>query len=212
MQKLQQTLFDLDSVLRKKRIPIIRFLDNGINRSYLTELFRKFKIRFDPVEEIYSLFEWHNGINMGLIENDPHSDVDTDLFTLGIPCSIERSIDAYLKYSVENNFWPSNLFPLFESSGGDYFLIDLDKNSNESKKIFFFSPSNPYFQGTISKFDSLLCLIESIIECYEKDIYKLDDKAGELLIQPKLETEVFRKNNPLSEYWKVLQKGNFSTD
>lgn len=204
MQKLKHFLHDLDEVLYKKRIPIIKFFNNGVDRNNLVELFNKFAIPFDPIEELFLFFEWHNGINMALLDTEP--DVDITLFTLGIPCSIEESFRAYLYYSVENSFWTTNLFPLFESSGGDYFLIDFNKNSKGFKKIFFFSPSNPYFQGTISIYDSLLLLIESIIECYEKNIYKLDEAMEELIIQPKLETEVFRKNNPLSEYWKVLDK------
>jgi hypothetical protein len=71
--------------------------------------------------------------------------------------------------------------------------------------IIFFSFSNPYILKGASIFDSLETCLVTIAECYRKKAYYYTAGYPELEINPELEMSIWEKNNPNSEYYKIMR-------
>jgi len=192
--------------MKASNSPLWSYLQPGISKEVVDNNLTKANLDVAFPDEIYSLYEWHNGVN----ENEAREkDIgELSLFKLGIFSSLSFAIDNYIEYAVQNSYWSKGLFPLFESGGGDYYLIDSNKHSATYKMIFFYSPSNSYFQGVASIFDSLDSLLSSVIECYREKAYYFSPDSPDLEIKPKLEMAIWRKHNPNSEYYRILDKYN----
>ena len=93
------------------------------------------------------------------------------------------------------------LFPLFGSGAGDYYLIDCANNNQTQGTIFYFSPSDPDFDGMISIYDSLDKLLHTVSECYKLGAYFFND--NQLQIKYELEKGISINKNPESHFWKL---------
>lgn len=203
--QLYMALQKLSSVLKERNSPLVFHFNKGLNKKEIDDLLQIFNIELSLPQELHVLFEWHNGIIEYDDNSESYSSDDMNLFSLGIFPPLKYSIESYSYYSLENKFWAPNLFPIFVSGGGDYYLIDCHNSSPDYKKIFFFSPSDPYFRGTISIFDSLLTLINLIVKCYQNEIYLYDNLSKRLKVDGHREFELFKNNNFSSEYWMRLE-------
>ncbi len=190
--------------LKRVGSPLISLLQPGIPREMVDKKLGAADVGISFPDEVYSLYEWKNGV-----EDDESSEYtvgELRLFTLGIFDSFDVAKGSYLEWSVRGDYWPRELFPLFESCGGDYYLIDTNAHSSTYRMIMFYSPSNPYFQGVASIFDSLDSCLTSIIECYRKQAYFFTSGSRSLETRPEIVNEIWEKNNPNSEYFRILEK------
>jgi hypothetical protein len=194
-KKLTELLDKLLIVLKEKGFAIVEWFDAGIERGIIRS-----QVELSFPNEVFELYEWRNGIKEDLLQNKTIGDLT--FFGLGYFPNFGRSLITYNNY--KNHYWEKAFFPLFESGGGEYYLINCDKLSNDYKTIFFWSPSDEMFEDVISIFDSLNNLIESIIHCYDSGAYYLDENKS-LRIDGNKEIEVCTKLNPQSEYWKLFQ-------
>jgi SMI1 / KNR4 family (SUKH-1) len=149
--------------------PIVSSLQPGNSKEITENLLKEANINLVIPDEVYSLYGWRNGIT----EDDASSKDfgEISLFTLGIFTPLNFSIDSYKESAIVKGYWAESLIPLFESGGGDYFLIDTHEKSITYKMILFYSPSNPYIHQPTSIFDSLDSLLTNIIECYREKAY-----------------------------------------
>ena len=100
--------------------------------------------------------------------------------------------------------WGEKKIPLFESGGGDFFLIECDQASNDYGKIYFYCPSAVDFQMIISMYDSLYSLFQGIYECNKQGICEYDSNTG-MWERDKMKVfEIEKRLNPSSEYWKLF--------
>ena len=128
-----------------------------------------------------------------------------EFFRLGIFPPFEVSVQEYEEYSWTNHFYKKEFFPLFGSGGGDYYLINCGNDSKERGRIYYFTLSNYEFDKWISIFDSLAELIQTITDCYKEGAYSYNEDEGHFLqIDFTLERKICRRNNPLSDYWKLF--------
>ncbi|GGB19877.1 SMI1/KNR4 family protein [Puia dinghuensis] len=190
--------------LQKSKSPVLAYLQPGISKSDVDNSLKLADIDVSLPKEVYSLYEWKNGINDEDSESTPIGELR--LFKLGVFVSLNLAIDDYLGLAIRKSYWSKGLFPLFGSGGGDYYLIDTQKRSVTRGMIMYYSPSNPYFQGTASIFDSLDSCLSSIIECYRVKAYYFNPDSPYLEIEGKLEMAIWRKHNPKSEYYRILDK------
>ena len=190
--------------LHKSKSSVLSYLQPGISKSDVDKSLQLAGIDISFPKEVYALYGWRNGIN----DEDSESKTlgELRLFKLGIFVSLNLAVDDYLKQAIRKSYWSKGLFPLFVSGAGDYYLINVNKRSATCGMIMYYSPANPYFQGTASIFDSLKSCLTSIIECYRAKAYYFDLDSPYLEIDPKLEMEIWRKHNPKSEYYRILDK------
>jgi hypothetical protein len=67
-------------------------------------------------------------------------------------------------------------------------------------KLFFYTLSDPDVDIINEYSDSIASFLQSIITCYEEDVYYCE-KDGFLNCLEKKESQIFYKNNPGSNYW-----------
>ena len=189
--------------LKTSKSPLLSYLQPGISKEVVDDTLRKANLDIVFPDEVYSLYGWKNGINED--ESELKDLGELSLFQLGIFTSLNLSMNSYLGWAVQKGYWSQGLFPLFESGGGDYYLIDTNSKSTTYKMILLYSPSNPYIRHAVSIFDSLDSWLTSVIECYRQKAYFFDSDSSYLEIDPKIQNAIWRKNNPNSEYFRILE-------
>ncbi len=95
--------------------------------------------------------------------------------------------------STFQNFYNTNYFPFLADYGGCYIGF-----SDKEDKICYFSPEN---LKKISMYENLEKFFETIIRCYEKKIFFLDED-GYLDYDYDEENLLGKILNPNCEYWK----------
>lgn len=197
MNNLKSLLTELKNELLIVGSPLTDFFEIGLDRKNIELKISDSGLIFS--EDIYDLYQWHNGLKREVLEYKTLGEMR--LFGYAIFHDFDIAYQEYLAYS-NANYWDKYLFPLFGSGGGDYYLIDCNKNSKSFSQLFYFSPGDPDFQGVISIYDSLNSLISTIIECYRTKVYYLDeDKCLETNYSAEL--EISKRLNPKSEFWNI---------
>jgi len=196
---LRNLLDHLYSELINNKHPMVNWIQPGITRNFITQKLNNSVIQLP--DEVFDLYGWKNGTKIDYIES--RNPGELSLFPLGIFAPFDLSLDEYLSYTL-GGYWNKNLFPLFGSGGGDYHLIDSEKSSHTNSMIYFYSPTNVDFEGTITKFDSLEALIMTLIECYKSKVYS---PINESFLEVDFEKEIIisKMYNPKSNYWKIFE-------
>lgn len=182
---------------------MISLLQPGLSESELTSFLQKVNITLPP--DVYALYAWRNGVDEDALESKVLGQLA--LFPLGIFIPFEIALDEFVTHT-EGRYWDKNLFPLFGSGGGDYYIIDCQEDSSTFGMIYFYSPTNVDFYGVVTKFDSLNSLIITITECYNSNLYYIDEESY-LEVDFKKERSISKKNNSQSNYWKILIDINY---
>jgi len=190
--------------LERAKSPVLSYLQPGISKKDVDNILEMTDIDISFPQEVYALYGWKNGISDE--DADTRSIGELSLFTLGIFVSLNLAVEDYLGRAIHKSYWAKGLFPLFGSGGGDYYLIDTNKRSAHRGMILYYSPSNPYFRGTVSIFDSLDSCLSSILECYRTKAYYFEPDSPYLEIEANSEMAIRKKYNPRSEYYKILDK------
>jgi hypothetical protein len=147
-------------------------------------------------DEYKILYNWHNGV-YGITEENI---TNLSFFSFGIFLPFEIALWTYVNVTTSVCELSENLFPVFSSTVGDDYLIDINIHSRTYGNIFFYSPSLLIIEP-ITIFESLETLFESLLEGYSTGCYEYNIESG-LAIESKIERAIFKKNNPVAEYWK----------
>jgi hypothetical protein len=191
----EQLLAELETSLRNSKAPILDRLNHGNRDEETTRIFGLLSIP----NVVIDLYRWKNGTKI-----DTQSKIGENwLFRMGMFMSSERAIECYRKKAGSS--WDLGLLPLFESRGGEYYLIDLNSDSRNFGKILFHSIGAVDFDTIITIYDSLEALFETILECFNQSAYHYDPEVKTLEFEPILERNIAKKHNPKSEYWKMFR-------
>ena len=192
---LKEKLLKLEELIRENNPKPLNAIYDGLSGHIIIE-----KLKFFDIEvpnDVITLYEWKNGTN------EDSKDAD-ELFIDGYFLNIDSSIEMCKIEPKEE--WNSEFFPLFMGYGGVVTLIGVKKDSINFNKIFFYDPTSGATNVTHGKClieysDSLENLIDSVIECYERGVYKIDSESSEMITDFDLCREIYIKNNPNAEYW-----------
>lgn len=194
---LKEKLLKLEELIRENKPKLLNAMYNGLSGHIIIEKLKFFD--FEVPDDVVTLYEWKNGTN------EDSNDAD-ELFIDGYFLNIDSSIEmCKIEPKVE---WNSEFFPLFIGYGGVVTLIGVIKDSINFNKIFFYDPTSGGTNVTHGKCligycDSLENLIDSVIECYERGVYKIDSESREMIIDWDLFRTIYKENNPNSEYWQM---------
>lgn len=192
---MKELLLDLDRVLRAKNFSLFERLGDPLTDDVIDQ--HASGLKFPLPYEVRELYKWKNGTI--LID-----DVALGSFWL-MPFNTFTDLDNSVQYHLQtlnrdSDKILSNLFPLFHSGGGERTFIDINPTSSSFGKIFFYTLSDPDVDVFSTYGDSLKLFVESIIKCYEDNIYYFEDD-GFLNCDEKRESQIFYMNNPAAKYW-----------
>lgn len=185
-------LVAFEKSLNEIKAPILKNLNKGISISG--------DIKNIPVlsDDLRVFYGWKNGTNIST-----HLTLgQLWIFNMGIFSPIERAIEIYSGNVDQLPKWEPSMFPLFESGGGEYYLMECDKNKKDYGRIYFHSIGEISFDILISKYDSLSTLIHTIHQCYLHRAYFFDEDDC-LQFDFIQEVEISKTINPLSDFWRL---------
>jgi hypothetical protein len=199
MNEIQFLLNNIYKCLEKTNSPLIKSLNERIDRKYVNAQLKSDNLKFP--EDAYSLYEWKNGIN----DNEEYLMGNITFFPLGIFSSFERAHKSYYAWVGKDDYWTKSLFPLFETGGWGFHLLECNPLSKNYGMIYRYDISAYEFDTIIGKYDSMKTLLQTINECYELGIYTYNkDNIFEEIDYEKT-FEISRKYNPrCHQYWNLF--------
>jgi hypothetical protein len=184
--------------------PLLPLLKEGLEEQQIVKQLKSIGVTFP--QDAIDLYKWHNGTNF-----QKRSNASQSLFFRGLFPDFERAVCAFHYYSKHDKAFQKRYFMLFETVGGEMFLINCDQKSVEYGMIYKYDISRAVSSKIITTmYDSLACFLETIIECYRRKIYKIvkHEEPGELLLDSDwvAEARLSRAMNPRSAYWKFFRE------
>ena len=183
----------LENLLRELKHPLINDFELQEEIDEINYLLKYNKLYID--EQLIELYLWKGGINGASIYNGEFK----ELFSGGSFIDI-RSANSLLSLDKLTNKIYLKKLPFIQSITGDTISIDLDPKSKTKGQLFILAPAITLSGDFETIYDSIESWIDTIIECYEKKAYILDEQ-GVLKIDYDLEKSISAKLNPKSEFW-----------
>ena len=121
-------------------------------------------------------------------------------FNFGVFISFDQAVKTYNALAGKEYYFDKNKFPLFESGGGEIYVIECDSSSANYGVIYYHSFSDVDDEILTTKYDSLMSLINTMTECFLQQAYKYENNV--LITNHDLQREIAHANNPKSDYWK----------
>jgi len=199
MNEILSLLENIYKYPKKGKSPIINLLNNGINKEYINSHLKKNNLEFP--NDVYSLYNWKNGVN----DSEEHLMGNITFFPMGIFSSFERAYNNYQICSGKDSYWTKSLFPIFESGGAGFHLLECDPLNKNYGIIYFYDLGAYEFDTIIGKYDSVRTLLESVRECYEEGVYTYNEERLFTVVDYERSFEISKNSNPLcQQYWNLL--------
>jgi hypothetical protein len=167
MSSTKEKLQRLESILVEKKAPVLGYLNPGLGREEIHELFVQKKI--EPRPDLIALYEWHNGVRYpvaGVLQPV------IEIMPMGIFYDLdqqERSWKNVIRWNYMER--PEEYLPLFGSGEDDLYLL-----RHTTGEIYYLSPAAGVY-GDL-QFKSLDDMLDLIIDCYEEGIFRVDPSRG----------------------------------
>ncbi|PSL19891.1 SMI1/KNR4 family protein [Chitinophaga ginsengisoli] len=138
-------------------------LQDGISRAEIDEIKKALNLSFPP--EVYELFEWKNGMR----DLSKITIGASLLFRWGAMVPFDQFIEVY-HASQKAKSYPNHYFPIFTNGGGDYILVNCNKDDAFYGYLYWHSPAL-YGTELDARYTSLSTLLECVLECFEAGGY-----------------------------------------
>lgn len=142
-------------------------LQDGISRAEIDEMKKDLNLAFPP--EVYGLFEWKNG----LTDSSDITIGESVLFRWGAMMPFDHFVEVYHASQNAKSYAP-HYFPIFTNSGGDYILINCNKDDAFYGYLYWHSPAL-YGTELDARYTSLSALLECVLECFEAGGYYFEN-------------------------------------
>jgi len=154
------------------------------------------QMKLDLEQSLINLYLLKGGINGSSLYDGSF----VELFSFGNFISINSATSLLLLDRKTLKIYNKKL-PFIQSLTGDTISIDLDIKSSTKGMLLLFSPSLNLSSNFVTVYDSVEKWIETIIKCYETNIYRLNSNKI-LEIDYKKEKEISKNINVNSDFWK----------
>ncbi|MBL7783645.1 MAG: hypothetical protein JNM22_20590 [Saprospiraceae bacterium] len=200
---MKNTLLDLESKMRLAKSPLIEIANKGQRPDAIKASFDS--IGLIPTNELIDLYEWHDGVDIS--RNYYVNFFGKNGNWLPLKEAIKYYKGFYAEsteeewFMIENEAVGKYLFPI---SHDDDFLVFLKPDSKYYGAVFTVSPGLLIIQPRMI-FDSLEKMCVSIAACYRLGHYSTIQKPDGYYdehLDFHASFDVFKKYNPISEYWK----------
>jgi len=190
MSTITEKLDTLIQLIESQGFPIRSQLEPGLSR---TEIERKTKnLSFQLPEELYELYQWHNGQGEEIYANVP---LFRDTFFISLEQAIEdyEAVQAF-RYGEEDNFLMTS-FPFSNFEGSWYILPSHSKLLQPQLE----RPVISVFEGIEVMYLSVSVMLETLIQCFLEGAYQIDldsENIPILEVNDALEMTILKSLNP----------------
>lgn len=195
----------LERQLIQAHNPILNEMDwdfNWKDKQSIESAFRLLALECCP--ELLDLYLWKTGCaHELLLDLSEGEENQIKLSSMGnyAAYSLSRDIMTQNKIMQASYADDDRMYPfIFDGVYEDPILIDLDSSRETYKALFYYSPQVLLSDAPIMIYDSIESWIKTIIQCYEQNIYSVDEK-GIFQSKTNLEVQLSRSMNPKSDYW-----------
>lgn len=195
----------LERQLIQAHNPILNEMDwdfNWKDKQSIESAFRLLELECCP--ELLDLYLWKTGCaHELLLDLSEGEENQIKLSSMGnyAAYSLSRDIMTQNKIMQASYADDGRMYPfIFDGVYEDPILIDLDSSRETYKALFYYSPQVLLSDAPIMIYDSIESWLKTIIQCYEQNIYSVDEK-GIFQSKTNLEVQLSRNMNPKSDYW-----------
>jgi hypothetical protein len=190
---IKKILEKIEAVLKRQCPKLYAKLLDGIGENEVREIAKNLSLPADLI----TLYNWHNGIE-GIGEEIIEK---IEIFNFGIFLPLEVAL-WHREYVFDfGEDWEKDYFPVFSSTVGDYYLMNINNNSDNYGNLFFYSPALLITEPEMA-FEGLAGLFISLTELYEDAKITYTETKG-LKCEAAVVNEVFRRNNKQAKYWRL---------
>lgn len=195
----------LERQLIQAHNPILNEMDwdfNWKDKQSIESAFRLLALECCP--ELLDLYLWKTGCaHELLLDLSEGEENQIKLSSMGNYAAYSLSRDIMTQNKIMQASYADDdcMYPfIFDGVYEDPILIDLDSSRETYKALFYYSPQVLLSDAPIMIYDSIESWLKTIIQCYEQNIYSVDEKG---IFQSKinLEVQLSRSMNPKSDYW-----------
>lgn len=195
----------LERQLIQAHNPILNEMDwdfNWKDKQSIESAFRLLALECCP--ELLDLYLWKTGCaHELLLDLSEGEENQIKLSSMGnyAAYSLSRDIMTQNKIMQASYADDDRMYPfIFDGVYEDPILIDLDSSRETYKALFYYSPQVLLSDAPIMIYDSIESWLKTITQCYEQNIYSVDEK-GIFQSKTNLEVQLSRNMNPKSDYW-----------
>ncbi|GAO45671.1 SMI1/KNR4 family protein [Flavihumibacter petaseus] len=194
-------LDELKLRLSKLKAPLLEYLGPSLTTTEIRDM--AISTNVELPEEVFSLYEWHNGVHLPAEYYLGQAWIFPGIGFFPFSNAVER----YNQGANADEYWEGSKFLIFESGGGEMYLIECDKGSPEFGMIFLHSYGS--HDGYVIKpvYDSLDTFLSTAIECYRKGLCVIDERffgvnfiKGDTVLPELL--AIRKAFNPKADKWK----------
>lgn len=185
--------------------PILNEMDwdfNWKDKQSIESAFRLLALECCP--ELLDLYLWKTGCaHELLLDLSEGEENQIKLSSMGNYAAYSLSRDIMTQNKIMQASYADDdcMYPfIFDGVYEDPILIDLDSSRETYKALFYYSPQVLLSDAPIMIYDSIESWLKTIIQCYEQNIYSVDEK-GIFQSKTNLEVQLSRSMNPKSDYW-----------
>lgn len=192
---MKEKLLLLEKLLIEKGNPVIKEMEESRDYEELVEMITNYK--FSYLKDFVDFYSWKRGHKSSFFKEEAF---EYELTSFGNFFDIEPLLSFFTMERISKALPYNNKYlAFFFNSCGDRVVIDLKEKSKTFGKLFLFAPSITLSSKPMQIFDSIECMVDTIIECYQKEAYKIEN--GKLVVDFDLESEIARNINTNSEFW-----------
>lgn len=196
---------ELERQLIQAHNPILNEMDwdfNWKDKQSIESAFRLLALECCP--ELLDLYLWKTGCaHELLLDLSEGEENQIKLSSMGNYAAYSLSRDIMTQNKIMQASYADDdcMYPfIFDGVYEDPILIDLDSSRETYKALFYYSPQVLLSDAPIMIYDSIESWLKTIIQCYEQNIYSVDEK-GIFQSKTNLEVQLSRSMNPKSDYW-----------
>jgi hypothetical protein len=187
-----EILLKFEETLSEVNPSLIKSLNPGITRGEIQTFLNQIDLKTPP-EDIFSLFNWHNGIDWD------NSDSNF-IFNFGAPISIDYAAELYFEYLELTEGTSKEYFPIFATASGETLLYGIDPTRQTYGSIYLYA-SKIFFDDEYTKiYDNFEKIFETSIICYKEEAYTFSEER-EFLVDYRKYESIGKQINPKSPYW-----------
>jgi hypothetical protein len=201
METLLTTLTRLDEYFASRRPIFSESLLPGLSVKEIDEVVADLPFRLS--EEFYILYQWHNGLDISVIDSLRFDSYFRFFSPLNICLEDYQDLMAIkLKSSdCDDETLNPQWFPIIRNFGESYlFTKGTTHQTSRSELIYLWTYQDWNFGPN---YESIESFVKSIYECYITGVYDIDDNEEVICTNEKSEEEIHRKYNPNQPSWEL---------
>ena len=202
MHEIKKELELFDKLLEEYFNPLYQRLQPPLSEEMIDYYLQDFDIEEPAVKEI---FMWRNGI----ANEGEFSTLSYRFCQWGVIPPLEY-IKEIRDYYMEEELMSGTLIPIVVDFGGNFLLLDVDKDSPTNNMLLLRCPTMGYVEDTPPYFDSIFTMLKTFNACIQEGGYRYNEREMALDIDVDIIFDISARLNPKASFWddyRIPKKG-----